>query len=102
LYGIAIFDEEQGLIYKITGLSLSSFEKMGLIAIILKIKGLVARALGFMIHFSIENPWGSSPMDRETTRSTVVHCQAGAARSPERKLVTPHFFKKYHWFQNLI
>jgi hypothetical protein len=58
LYGIAIFDEEQGLIYKITGLSLSSFEKMGLIAIILKIKGLLARALGFMIHFSIENPMG--------------------------------------------
>jgi hypothetical protein len=59
LYGIAIYDEEQGLIYRITGLSLSSFEKKGLIAIILKIKGLAARALGFIrftIYFSIETP----------------------------------------------
>jgi hypothetical protein len=59
LDGIAIFDEEQGLIYKIIGLSRISFEKKGLIAIILKMKGLAARALGFvgfMIYFSIENP----------------------------------------------
>jgi hypothetical protein len=66
LYGIAIFNEEQGLICKITGLSLSSFEKKGLIASILKIKGLAARALGFtgfMIYFSIENPvdWVHNP-----------------------------------------
>jgi hypothetical protein len=59
LDGIAIFDEEHGLICKIIGLSQSSFEKKGLIAIILKMKGLAARALGFtgfMIYFSIENP----------------------------------------------
>jgi hypothetical protein len=47
LDGITIFDDEQGLICKITGLGQSSFEKMGLIAIILKMKGLAARALGF-------------------------------------------------------
>jgi hypothetical protein len=56
LDGITIFDEEQGLICKITGLSQSSFEKKGLIAIIIKMKGLAARALGFTIYFSIENP----------------------------------------------
>jgi hypothetical protein len=56
LDGIAIYDEEQGQIYKITGLSLSSLKKKGLIPIILKMKGLVARALGFMISFSTENP----------------------------------------------
>jgi hypothetical protein len=56
LDGIASFYEEQGLICKIIGLSRSSFEKNGLIAIILKMKGLTARALGFMIYFSIENP----------------------------------------------
>jgi hypothetical protein len=40
-------------------LILSSFKKKGLIAINLKIKGLAAKALGFigcMIYFSIENP----------------------------------------------
>jgi hypothetical protein len=47
LDGIAICDEEHELIYKITGLRLSSFEKKGLIIIILKIKGLAARVLGF-------------------------------------------------------
>jgi hypothetical protein len=77
LYGIAIFYEEQGLIYKITGLSLSSFEKKGLIAIILKIKGLAARALGFigfMIYFSIKNlvdwvhhPWTARQLDPQWT-----------------------------------
>jgi hypothetical protein len=59
LDGIAIFDEEQGLIYNITGLSQSSFKKKGLIAIILKMKGMAARALGctgFMIYISFENP----------------------------------------------
>jgi hypothetical protein len=65
-------------------LSLSSFEKKGLLAIILKIKGLAARALGFigfMIYFSIENP-----VDREMARSTVDHCRVGVARSLERML----------------
>jgi hypothetical protein len=47
LDGITIFYDEQGLIYKITGLSQSSFEKKGMITIILKMKGLAARALGF-------------------------------------------------------
>jgi hypothetical protein len=59
LGGIAIFDEEQGLICKIIGLTRSSFEKKGFIAIILKMKGMAARALGFTrftVYFSIENP----------------------------------------------
>jgi hypothetical protein len=56
---IANFDDEQRLIYKITGPSRSSYEKNDLIAIILKMKGMAARALGctgFLIYFSFENP----------------------------------------------
>jgi hypothetical protein len=77
LDGIAISDEEQGLICKIIGLSLSSFKKKGLIAIILKMKGLAARALGFIgftINFSIENlvdwvhhPWTARRLDPRWT-----------------------------------
>jgi hypothetical protein len=73
LDGIAIYDQEQGQIYKITGLSLSSFKNKGLIPIILKMKGLVARALGFAgftISFSTENhvdwvhhPWTARWLD---------------------------------------
>jgi hypothetical protein len=77
LDGIAIFDEEHELIYRIAGLSQSSFEKNGLIAIILKMKGLAARAIGFTrftIYFSIENlvdwvhhPWTVRQLDPQWT-----------------------------------